>query len=111
LLWEIFGGTRNVQGYIELDPHIGAIYGDSITLERASQICARLATKGFASTNVVFGVGSYTYQYVTRDTHSIAMKATWASINGVGTTHVQGPDHGRWDQALRRRPPAGHSRR
>jgi nicotinamide phosphoribosyltransferase len=33
-LWETFGGTINEQGYKLLDSHIGAIYGDSITLER-----------------------------------------------------------------------------
>ena len=68
LLWDIFGGTTNEQGYKVLDPHIGAIYGDSITLERADEICRRLEAKGFASTNVVLGIGSFTYQYNTRDT-------------------------------------------
>ena len=57
LLWDIFGGTTNEQGYKVLNPHIGAIYGDSITLERADNICRRLEAKGFASTNVVFGIG------------------------------------------------------
>src|SRR5690606_13888325 len=48
LLWDVFGGTINEQGYKVLDPHIGAIYGDSITLERAKAICERLKAKGFA---------------------------------------------------------------
>lgn len=82
LLWEIFGGTVNEQGYKVLDPHIGAIYGDSITPERCTQICERLKAKGFASTNVVFGIGSYTYQYLTRDSLGFAMKATSVTING-----------------------------
>lgn len=77
LLWDVFGGTINEQGYKVLDSHIGAIYGDSITTERAEAICARLEAKGFASTNVVFGIGSYTYQYNTRDTFGFAMKATY----------------------------------
>jgi nicotinamide phosphoribosyltransferase len=80
LLWDVFGGTVNEAGYKELDPHIGAIYGDSITLDRAQQIASRLAAKGFASTNIVLGVGSFTYQYVTRDTFSSAIKATWAEV-------------------------------
>lgn len=84
LLWDIFGGTVNNKGYKQLDPHIGAIYGDSITVERADEICKRLAAKGFASTNVVFGIGSYTYQYVTRDTFGFAMKATYGEVNGQG---------------------------
>lgn len=68
LLWDIFGGTINEQGYKVLDPHIGAIYGDSITPERQVQIYERLAAKGFAATNIVLGVGSFTYQHNTRDT-------------------------------------------
>jgi len=80
LLWDVFGGTVNEQGYKVLDPHIGAIYGDSITIDRANEICARLEEKGFASTNVVLGVGSFTYQYNTRDTFGFAMKATYVEV-------------------------------
>ncbi|WP_336784057.1 nicotinate phosphoribosyltransferase [Paenibacillus illinoisensis] len=82
ILWNIFGGTINEKGYKVLDPHIGAIYGDSITLERAEAICKGLKEKGFCSTNVVFGIGSFTYQYQTRDTFGFAMKATHVVING-----------------------------
>jgi len=82
LLWDIFGGTVNEQGYKVLDPHIGAIYGDSITIDRANEICSRLEAKGFASTNVVLGIGSFTYQYNTRDTFGFAMKATYVEVNG-----------------------------
>lgn len=81
LLWDIFGGTVNEQCYKVLDPHIGAIYGDSITLDRAEQIFTKLEAKGFASTNIVLGIGSYTYQYNTRDTFGFAMKATYVEIN------------------------------
>jgi nicotinamide phosphoribosyltransferase len=81
-LYDIIGGTVNDLGYKVLDPHIGAIYGDSITLERADLICALLKEKGFASTNVVFGIGSFTYQYTTRDTFAHAMKATFAEVDG-----------------------------
>lgn len=80
LLWDVFGGTVNEQGYKVLDPHIGAIYGDSITLERAEQICQRLKAKGFASTNIVLGVGSYTMNYNTRDSLGIAVKSTYCEV-------------------------------
>lgn len=80
-LWEIFGGTINADGYKVLDPHIGYIYGDSITPERAEEICRRLEAKKFASTGV-FGIGSYTYQYVTRDTFGFAIKATYGELKG-----------------------------
>jgi len=79
LLWDVFGGTETKKGYKLLDSHIGAIYGDSITRQRATEICQRLMDKGFAS-QVVFGIGSFTYQYNTRDTFGIAMKATYIEI-------------------------------
>lgn len=82
ILWDIFGGTINSKGYKQLHPNIGVIYGDSITLERCNTICAGLTEKGFASTNIVYGIGSYTYQYVTRDTFGFAMKATYGIVNG-----------------------------
>ena len=91
LLWNVFGGTVNDQGYKVLDSHIGAIYGDSITLERAEEICRRLESKGFASTNIVFGVGSFTYQYNTRDTFGFAMKATYVEIDGEGREIFKDP--------------------
>jgi nicotinamide phosphoribosyltransferase len=91
LLWDVFGGTTNEQGYKVLDSHIGAIYGDSITIERADEICKRLEAKGFASTNVVLGIGSFTYQYNTRDTFGFAMKATYVEINGEGREIFKDP--------------------
>lgn len=91
LLWDVFGGTTNNKGYKELVPQIGAIYGDSITLERAVQICERLQVKGFASTNIVLGIGSYTYQYNTRDTFGFAMKATYGEVNGEGREIFKDP--------------------
>ena len=82
LLWDIFGGTINSKGFKVLDSHIGTIYGDSITVERCEAICKRLMEKGFAVNNCVFGIGSYTYQYNTRDTFGFALKATHSIING-----------------------------
>lgn len=82
LLHETFGGTVNEKGFINLNDKVGAIYGDAITLDKCREICNRLAEKGFASTNVVFGIGSFTYQYLTRDSLGFAMKATNAIIKG-----------------------------
>ncbi len=90
-LWETFGGTVNGKGYKELDSHIGAIYGDSITLDRAENMCKRLKDKGFASTNVVLGIGSFTYQYNTRDTFGFAMKATYGEVNHEGREIFKDP--------------------
>jgi nicotinamide phosphoribosyltransferase len=82
LLWNIFGGEINSKGYKVLNNKIGTIYGDSITVERCEQICRGLEEKGFAVSNCVFGIGSYTYQYNTRDTFGFALKATHAVIDG-----------------------------
>lgn len=81
-LYETFGGTVNSKGYKELDSHIGCIYGDAITLARCEEICEKLKAKGFASTNMVYGIGSYTYQYNTRDTFGFALKSTLCVIDG-----------------------------
>lgn len=82
LLWEVFGGTENANGYKVLDPHVGVIYGDGINLQRQYDILAGMERAGLASCNVVMGMGSYTYQYVTRDTDMWAVKATAGRVNG-----------------------------
>ena len=91
LLWDIFGGYINDKNYKVLNEHIGAIYGDAITYERAGEIYKRLKDKGFAVNNVTLGIGSYTYQCVTRDSLGQALKATNAIINGVETQIYKDP--------------------
>ena len=91
VLWEIFGGTETTTGHKLLDSHIGLIYGDSITTKRAEEILRRLADKGFASGNVVFGVGSYTYQCNTRDNFGFAVKATYTEVDGKGIAIFKDP--------------------
>lgn len=90
-LYDVFGGEVNDAGFIELNPRVGAIYGDSITLDRAQSITEHMARLRWASTNVVFGVGSFTYQYNTRDTFGSAMKATWAEVDGAGVNLLKDP--------------------
>lgn len=90
-LWEVFGGTTTDQGYRVLNERVGLIYGDSITLDRAQRILEGLEAKGFASNNLVFGIGSFTYNYLTRDTFGFAVKATWGQVNGVGRELFKDP--------------------
>jgi nicotinamide phosphoribosyltransferase len=89
-LWDTFGGTTTINGFKVLDEHIGGIYGDAITLARQAQINARLMAKSLAP-QVVLGVGSYSFQYVTRDTHGSAMKATNIVLAGVDTPIAKDP--------------------
>ena len=90
-LWNIFGGTINTKGYKVLDPHVKAIYGDSITIQRCEQIYQILMENGFACSNVALGVGSFSFQCVeedgilkpfTRDTFSSCIKATYCEVDG-----------------------------
>lgn len=89
-LWEEFGGTTNSKGYKVLDPHVKAIYGDSITVQRCEQIYKILMENGFACSNVALGVGSFSFQCIeedgilkpfTRDTFSFCIKATYCEID------------------------------
>ncbi len=82
LLDKHFGSTRNNKGYKVLNPKVGAIYGDAITLERANVILQILQGLGYASSNIVFGVGGLSLQNCTRDTFKMALKATYCEIDG-----------------------------
>ena len=88
-LWDQFGGTVNSKGYKVLDPHVKAIYGDSITIQRCEEIYRILEENGFACSNVALGVGSFSMQCIeedgilkpfTRDTFSSCIKATYCEI-------------------------------
>lgn len=94
LLGDLFGYTVNEEGYKVLNEHIGLIYGDSITLDRARRIFERLEAKGWASTNVVLGIGSFTYQYCTRDNLNSAVKATWGLVDGKDVDIQKDPKTG-----------------
>lgn len=91
LLAETFGVTYNEKGYKELDSHIGLIYGDGMFPARINDINSRLATKGFASTVWVAGIGSYAYQMITRDTLGSAVKMTYTVVNGQGRNIQKDP--------------------
>ncbi len=83
-LWDIFGGTVTEKGYKLLHERCGLIYGDSCTPTLIREVLETLKAKGFASTNCVFGIGSYTYGYLSRDCLGMAIKATWAQVDQVG---------------------------
>lgn len=102
-LWDIFGGTINSKGYKVLDPHVKALYGDSITIQRCEEIYRILEENGFACSNVSLGVGSFSFQCVeedgilkpfTRDTFSSCIKATYCEISGKPTPIFKDPKEG-----------------
>ena len=102
-LWDIFGGTINSKGYKVLDPHVKAIYGDSITVQRCEQIYEILMKNGFACSNVALGVGSFSFQCIeedgilkpfTRDTFSSCIKATYCEIDNEPYPIFKNPKDG-----------------
>lgn len=102
-LWEQFGGTINTKGYKVLDPHVKAIYGDSITVQRAQKIYQILMENGFAAQNVSLGVGSFSMHCIeengelkpfTRDTFSSCIKACYAEVNGEEYPIFKNPKEG-----------------
>ena len=99
-LWDIFGGHINSKGYKVLDPHVKALYGDSITVQRCEEIYRILEKNGFACSNVSLGVGSFSMQCIeedgvlkpfTRDTFSSCIKATYCEIEGKPTPIFKNP--------------------
>ena len=109
-LWDIFGGTINSKGYKVLDPHVKAIYGDSITIQRCQKIYGILAENGFACSNVALGVGSFSFQCIeengtlkpfTRDTFSSCIKATYCEINGKPYPIFKNPKDGGFKKSQR----------
>jgi nicotinamide phosphoribosyltransferase len=70
-------GAMDRPGLLPMIRKAGAIYGDSITLDRQDQILYRTVHElKMSPFNVVLGIGSFTYEYVTRDTYGWAVKAT-----------------------------------
>ena len=109
-LWDIFGGTTNSKGYKVLDPHVKALYGDSITVQRCGEIYRILEDHGFAACNVSLGVGSFSFQCIeeggvlkpfTRDTFSSCIKATYCEIEGKPTPIFKNPKEGGFKKSQR----------
>lgn len=82
MLGKTFGWNTTTADYLYPSTKVGLLYGDSITLERQKQIYMRLESAGLAACNLVLGVGSYTYQFKSRDSLGFAVKATACKVNG-----------------------------
>ena len=82
-LYDTFGGYINSKGYKVLDPHIGLIHGEGITLDNIRPIFDAILKAGFSAENVIFGVGAYVYSVkVSRDDFGQALKASACVIDG-----------------------------
>ncbi|AYV78294.1 MAG: nicotinate phosphoribosyltransferase [Edafosvirus sp.] len=81
LLDEKFGSTVNKKGFKVLNPKVGLIYGDGMYLARYMKTLERLKEMGYASSNLVIGVGGI-LRFHSRDTLGFAIKATNVIVNG-----------------------------
>jgi len=90
-LLDTFGFTLNSKGFKVLNSKVGVIYGEAISVEVQNKIFQRLETMGIATTNVTLGIGSYALQHVTRDTHGIAIKATYCVVDGKSRSLQKAP--------------------
>lgn len=75
-LLKTFGCTVNSKGCRVLPRQIRMIYGDAITAEITKEVCHWCVGQEISLENLAFGIGAFTYQYVTRDTRGFAIKAT-----------------------------------
>lgn len=91
LMEELFGTTVNSKGYKELNAKVGVIYGDGMYYERFEAILTKMKDMGFASTNLVIGIGGLLLQQHNRDDLGFAFKATFAIINGVAVELYKDP--------------------
>lgn len=82
MLGKTFGWNTTDTRFRYPSTKVGLLYGDSITLERQKQIYMRLEGASMAACNLVLGVGSFTYQFKSRDSLGFAVKATACKING-----------------------------
>jgi len=83
ILWEKFGGTINQKGYKVLNPKVGEIYGDGINYNSIDGILHGIVDQGgFATSNIIFGMGGALLQQVHRDTQRFAFKASAVKVGG-----------------------------
>lgn len=77
-LMDIFGYThyKLSDEYDVLPRQIRLIYGDAVTADITKRVGEWCVMTGVSLANICFGIGAFTYQYVTRDTRGYAIKAT-----------------------------------
>ena len=87
----IFGTRINKKNFMVIDAPIRVIYGDAIDRQKNVAIPQGLYDFGYSVENIVFGIGSMSYQWVTRDNRGYALKVTDAVINGAETPLYKAP--------------------
>lgn len=79
LVGDVFGFTVNDKGYKVLPPYIGVLQGDGINQDSIPQILGNCGVAGWATGNLVFGMGGGLTHEAGRDEFSFSQKATAVS--------------------------------
>lgn len=82
ILGNKFGYYKNEKGYRVLDDHIRIIQGDGIDFQMVDNILYRMERNGWSATNIAFGSGGNLLQRHDRDEQKIAVKCSYATIDG-----------------------------
>lgn len=83
LLEESFGTILVGRGYKELNPVVRVIWGDGLKPHEIHNILENLRAKGWAASNMVFGMGGGLLQNGTRDVQRSAFKCSSQLQDGV----------------------------
>ncbi len=91
ILGDKFGYNVNQKGFKVLPPQVKIIQGDGISVETIPQILENLKKNRWSADNIAFGSGGALLQKMDRDTQRMAIKCSYAEINGVGTDVYKQP--------------------
>lgn len=91
LLDRSFGHSVNSKGFRVINPKVGLIYGDGMFFERLERTLALMKELGYASSNLVIGIGGLLLQQHSRDDFGFAIKATFAEVNGQMRELIKDP--------------------
>lgn len=82
-LSKYFGHTVNSKGYKVLNPKVGVIYGDGLSIQDIAYCIMALKVKGWAAESCVYGMGGGLLQKHNRDTQRNAFKCSAQRRDGA----------------------------
>ena len=92
ILWDTFGGVVNEKGYKVINPKVGIIYGEAITIELQEKIYQTMEQQGWCVSNLLCGVGSWGFlKNSSRDCYSQALKGTHSIVDGEPISMQKNP--------------------
>ncbi|XP_065195198.1 nicotinamide phosphoribosyltransferase-like [Sycon ciliatum] len=91
ILGKKFGFEMNSKGFKQLPKYLRVIQGDGISYETFEKILAAIKAHGWSMENLAFGSGGGLLQRINRDTQKVAMKCSYAVVDGKGMNVFKQP--------------------